>query len=88
LEHSDSKDISKREASINLGKYGLPLKVKFCTRCFISGQRPSSAVVFRASAADLKSTIAFSEEGICEACLVHESKELETGWNSREKELI
>lgn len=71
-----------------LGKYGLPLQVKFCNRCVISNQRPSSAVEFKASAEDLKQTIAFNEEGVCDACLVHESKENEIDWESRERELI
>jgi N-acetyl sugar amidotransferase len=71
-----------------LGKYGLPLKVRFCVRCVISNQRPSSAVEFIASAADRKQTIAFNEDGVCDACLVHETKKSDIDWASREEELI
>ncbi len=30
-----------------LGKYGLPLEVKFCKKCTMNNQRPSSTVEFK-----------------------------------------
>ena len=50
------------------GKYGLPLEVKFCKKCTISNQRPSSAVEFKQKAKEKKNTLVFREDGICEAC--------------------
>ena len=35
-----------------------------------------------------KTTIKFSDDGICDACKVASSKKEEIDWNSREKELI
>lgn len=68
------------------GMYGLPLEVKFCTRCTINNQRPSSTVEFKNKPGDKKRTIAFDEEGICEACRFAEKKKL-INWEEREKEL-
>ena len=33
----------------NKNLYGLPLDVKFCNKCVISNQRPSSTVEFKTS---------------------------------------
>ena len=44
--------------------YGLPLRVKFCRRCVISNQRPSSVVEFKNKPSDTKPTIEFDAEGI------------------------
>ena len=67
--------------------FGLPEKVRFCSRCVISNQRPQSTVEFRNSAEEKKKTIAFDEDGICEACRYHEIKESEIDWDAREKQL-
>ena len=40
--------------------YGLPQKVKFCKKCVISNQRPSSAIEFKASENDKKQVINFN----------------------------
>lgn len=69
-------------------KYGLPEQVLFCKRCVISNQRPSSTVEFQHSATDLKATIGFDEEGICEACRYHDVKEHGIDWQKREKDLV
>jgi len=70
------------------GKYGLPLDVKFCKKCVISNQRPSSAVEFKNTGKDKKETIAFGENDICSACQYAEYKNAQINWNKREKELI
>ena len=67
--------------------YGLPREVKFCRRCVISNQRPSSAVEFKHNSKTKKETIHFDEEGICDACRVAERKEKEIDWKKREEEL-
>jgi len=64
-------------------RYGLPAQVKFCTRCVISNQRPSSVVEFKHAPTDRKPTIAFDEEGVCSACRYAELKE-RIDWGARE----
>ncbi|MEK7507161.1 MAG: N-acetyl sugar amidotransferase [Patescibacteria group bacterium] len=71
-----------------LGKYGLPLEVKFCKKCVISNQRPSSTVEFKHTKKEKKETIAFGEDGICSACRFGEYKDTRIDWKVREKELI
>ena len=39
--------------------YGLPEKVKFCKKCVISNQRPSSVVEFKNKSEDIKPKINF-----------------------------
>lgn len=68
------------------GKYGLPLDVKFCKKCTISNQRPSSTVEFRNKKNQNKETISFDESGICDACRYMEIKKT-INWAHREEEL-
>jgi N-acetyl sugar amidotransferase len=68
--------------------FGLPFKVRFCTKCVISNQRPRSTVEFQNSVLDKKETIEFDSHGVCEACRFHEIKETGINWELREKELM
>ncbi len=68
--------------------YGLPEEVKYCTKCVISNQRPSSVVEYRNKPSDPKPTIQFDDEGVCSACRYAEMKEKIIDWEAREKELI
>lgn len=68
-------------------KYGLPGEVKYCVRCVISNQRPSSATEFQHRADSKKHTIAFDHEGVCDACRYAEKKDREVDWEKREAEL-
>jgi N-acetyl sugar amidotransferase len=68
--------------------YGLPAEVKFCKRCVISNQRPSSTVEFKSNVKDKKETIDFDEEGICSACRYHDEKEVNIDWKQREDTLM
>ena len=68
--------------------YGLPETVVFCRSCVISNQRPSSTVEFRSRPGDAKSTIGFGEDGVCDACRYHQTKEREIDWAKRERNLI
>lgn len=68
--------------------YGLPSDVKFCTKCTISNQRPSSVIEFRNRPADIKPTIEFDEEGVCSACRFAEIKDYKIDWKRREQELV
>jgi N-acetyl sugar amidotransferase len=67
--------------------YGLPSEVRFCQRCVMSNQRPASAVEFRHTIDSKKTTLAFDDEGICDACQVAEHKE-RIDWQQREEELL
>lgn len=67
-------------------KYGLPREVKFCKRCVMSNQRPVSEIEFMHTIETRKKTMAFDDEGICDACRANEQKE-KIDWNRREEEL-
>ena len=67
--------------------YGLPSDVKYCNRCVISNQRPSSTIEFKNSKGIKKETILFNDEGICAACEYADIKEQKINWNEREDAL-
>tara|TARA_Y100001954_G_scaffold167324_1_gene177616 strand:- start:16897 stop:18123 length:1227 start_codon:yes stop_codon:yes gene_type:complete len=67
--------------------YGLPSEVKFCKKCVISNQRPSSTIEFKSDAKEKKSVIAFNNEGICSACEYHDLKESKIDWIERDEKL-
>lgn len=52
--------------------YGLPIEVRYCTRCVISNQRPR---------------ITFDAEGVCSACRFAERKARGIDWKKRHDEL-
>lgn len=66
--------------------YGLPEEVKFCKKCVMSNQRPTSTVEFKHNKDSKKNTMNFDEDGICDACRTAEQKE-SINWEEREKEL-
>ena len=68
-------------------KYGLPNEVKFCTRCVISNQRPSSTAEFQHTKDSKKHAINFDDEGVCDACRVAEQKNNHINWEDRERQL-
>ena len=67
--------------------YGLPEEVKFCRKCVISNQRPTSAIEFKHTKNSKKTTMNFDKDGVCDACRNAEVKE-RIDWKKREKELI
>lgn len=67
---------------------GLPSEVKFCKKCVISNQRPSSTIEFKHSKEDKKQVIDFDEEGVCSACRYHDEKEKNIDWKKREDTLL
>jgi N-acetyl sugar amidotransferase len=68
------------------GKYGLPLDVRFCKKCTMNNQRPSSTVEFKQKKTEKKSTLFFGEDGVCDACKYAVQKK-SIDWKIREKEL-
>ena len=69
-----------------LGKYGLPIKVKFCKKCTINNQRPSSSVEFKQTEKERKKSLKFDENDICDACRYAEIKKT-INWKERNEEL-
>jgi len=67
--------------------YGLPEEVKFCTKCVMSNQRPTSAIEFKHTKDSKKTTINFDEHGVCDACRTAEIKD-NIDWGMREEELV
>lgn len=67
--------------------YGLPQEVKFCTKCVMSNQRPTSAIEFKHTKDSKKTTMNFDEHGVCDACRTSEIKD-NINWGMREEELI
>jgi N-acetyl sugar amidotransferase len=68
-------------------KFGLPAEVRFCARCVISNQRPSSTVEYAHTRDSRKETIYFDADGVCAACRFAEEKE-RVDWAARERELL
>ncbi len=68
-------------------KYGLPHEVKFCTRCMMSNQRPTSSIEFKHTKDRKHDTLHFDDSGACDACQIAEQKET-IDWNRREEELL
>jgi len=69
------------------GQYGLPLDVVFCKKCTMNNQRPASSIEFENKENSKKKTLAFGEDGICDACKYAEQKK-GINWTNREAELI
>lgn len=67
--------------------YGLPEEVKFCTKCVISNQRPSSTVEFKHEKNEKKKVIDFDSEGVCAACRYNDVKD-QINWEAREENLL
>ena len=67
--------------------YGLPREVKFCKKCVMSNQRPSSRSEFRHDKTSKTVAIHFDDEGVCDACRYNERKAREIDWSRRRNEL-
>ncbi|WP_396217720.1 N-acetyl sugar amidotransferase [Flavobacterium sp.] len=67
--------------------YGLPEEVRFCTKCVMSNQRPTSAIEFKHTKDSKKTTMNFDGDGVCDACRTAEIKD-NIDWGMREEELI
>jgi N-acetyl sugar amidotransferase len=68
-------------------KYGLPVELKYCSKCVISNQRPNSAVEYKHTAKSKKPTIHFDDNDICDACRLADRKKSTIDWTEREKQL-
>jgi len=70
----------------NYSLYGLPEEVRFCSKCTISNQRPSSTIEFIAKD-NIKKGIEVNSNNICDACKYNDIKN-KIDWEEREKKLI
>ncbi len=73
--------------SISEVKYGLPREVKFCRKCVMSNQRPTSSIEFKHTKDMKHRALHFDADGVCDACRACEEKE-KVDWTQREKELL
>lgn len=68
---------------------GLPSEVKFCKKCLLSNQKPTSTNELLHNKDTTQIPIEFDPEGVCYACRSVEKKFNDTiDWKLREKELI
>ncbi len=67
--------------------YGLPTEVRYCKRCVMSNQRPSSYPEFKHTKERKTPTLNIGEDELCDACRYAEVKE-GIDWEAREKELV
>lgn len=67
--------------------YGLPNEVKFCKKCLMSNQRPTSTAEFKHNIKSAKQTMNFDESGVCDACRAHDQK-MQIDWKDRENKLL
>ena len=66
--------------------FGLPQEVRFCERCVMSNQRPSSFPEFKHTRNRITPTLHIDEDGICDACKYADKKE-DINWEAREQQL-
>ncbi len=71
-----------------LTKFNLPRKIKFCSNCLMSNQRPSSIPEF-SHTIDRKGAkyLNINDNGICDACIQSINKR-KIDWEKREKSLL
>jgi len=67
--------------------YGLPEQVRYCRRCVMSNQRPSSSIEFKHVRDCRHRTLHIDEQGVCDACTFAERKE-QIDWDRRKEELL
>jgi len=67
--------------------YGLPKTVKWCKKCVMSNQRPTSTVEFKNTKDSKKVTMNFDDDGVCDACRTAETKNV-IDWKQREEQLL
>ena len=53
---------------IQKNKNGLPLKVKYCVKCNLSNQRPTSVNEYFHTSSTQHSTVEFDKNGVCYGC--------------------
>lgn len=67
-------------------RYGTPAEVRYCSRCTMSNQRPSSVVEWQ-SEGTRKPSLGFNADGVCAACEYQTIMDTQIDWEARDKEL-
>ncbi len=74
---------------IKKNKNNLPLETKYCVKCNLSNQRPTSMNEYFHKHDSLHTTVEFDEKCICAGCnFVEKEFDNTIDWDEREKELI
>ena len=72
-----------------LNDNGLPLEIKFCTKCNLSNQQPTNTNEYFHTIATKQNTVEFDENGVCAACNFNALKWNNViDWDEREKKLL
>ena len=70
-------------------KFGLPSEIKYCVKCNVINQRPTSTNEYLHDKSTKQIPIDFDKDNICYACKSVDKKwSEEIDWKEREKELI
>jgi len=73
----------------DIGKYGLPKEVKYCVKCNLINQNPTSTNEYKHDKDTLQIPISFDKNDVCHACKTVKKKwDGSINWEEREKELI
>jgi len=73
----------------DVGKYGFPKEVKYCVKCNVTNQKPTSTNEYKHDKDTLQIPISFDKNDVCHACKTVEKKfDASIDWKEREKELI
>jgi N-acetyl sugar amidotransferase len=69
--------------------YGMPNEVKYCTKCNVTNQTPTTTNEYEHDKNTQQIPIEFNENDVCYGCVVNEKKwNGKVDWQEREKELI
>ncbi len=72
-----------------VGRYGMPIEVKYCIKCNTTNQQPTSTNEYKHDKHTIQIPIEFDENNVCHACKVVEEKwNGKIDWKEREKELL
>ncbi len=73
---------------IKKNKNGLPLEIKYCTKCNLINQRPTTINEYFHTKDTVQTTVEFDENGVCAGCnYVKKEFDNTIDWKEREKEL-
>ena len=68
--------------------YGLPKEVKYCVKCNVTNQRPTSTNEYKHDKNTAQIPIEFDNNNVCYACRANEEKwDGKIDWKEREQEL-
>ncbi|MBF0343333.1 MAG: N-acetyl sugar amidotransferase [Nitrospirae bacterium] len=73
---------------MSVTKYGLTEEVKFCQKCVMSNQRPTSSIEFKHTKEHVHRGLILDDNSVCDACRYAEMKDKMVDWENREHELI